>query len=83
MLIFERDIFNHSCSCPTDFDGMNCEMSGCGGNVTSKETRQTLSINSTAYERDCIWNINSPEETRIVLDSFNGLMWKTIWSGSY
>ena len=62
LLIFERDIFNHLCSCPTGFDGMNCEMPGCGGNVMSEETRQTISINLTAYERDCTWNINSPKE---------------------
>ena len=51
--------------------------------MTSQETPQTLSVQPSAYEIVCTWKIDSPEESRIILDSFNGLKFKTIWSGLY
>ena len=60
--------FQHKCICPDGFGGFNCQFPGCGGNVTSEETLQQISVpNVTDTVNGCLWTIHSPVDSRINL----------------
>ena len=60
--------FQHKCICPDGFGGFNCQFPGCGGNVTSEETSQQISVpNVTDTVNGFLWTIDSPVDSRINL----------------
>ena len=63
-----RHGFDYTCSCPDGYGGVNCQLHGCGGTLTSQEVPQELTIPEvTDHVTGCIWNISSPAESRINL----------------
>ena len=60
--------FDYTCSCADGYGGVNCQLHGCGGTLTSEETPQEITIPEvTDHVTGCIWNISSPAESRINL----------------
>ena len=66
--LISRHGFDYTCSCPDGYGGINCQIYGCGGSLTSQETPQEITIPEvTDHVTSCIWNISSPAESRINL----------------
>ena len=58
--------FEYYCVCSDGFGGLNCHLSGCGGNLTSEETDQLITMPDEADPLiGCVWNTSSPEGSRI------------------